>query len=89
MMQPKGQKIWPLTKREEQILKLAAEGYEDVEIASRLGMDLRTVRQHQRNVLEKLEIHDFPAAIEYVLREGIITAYEILESRYSEKRFGG
>jgi DNA-binding NarL/FixJ family response regulator len=47
-----------LTSREIQILGLVAEGLSNKEIASRLQVEIQTVKNHVHNILEKLEVHD-------------------------------
>lgn len=45
-----------LTKREMQILKLAASGMTNQEIADELGKSKRTVEAHRFNLMKKLEV---------------------------------
>lgn len=46
-----------LTAREEEILRLVAEGLSNAEIASRLGLRRQTVKNHVHRVFEKLDVH--------------------------------
>jgi DNA-binding NarL/FixJ family response regulator len=46
-----------LTGREEQVLRLVAEGLSNRQIAERLGLRPQTVKNHVRRVFEKLDVH--------------------------------
>lgn len=48
----------PLTQREVQILRLIAEGTNNLDIADRLGLSLGTVKGHIRDILDKLQAAD-------------------------------
>jgi NarL family two-component system response regulator LiaR len=61
----------PLTAREEEILKLVAQGFSNQEIAARLVISERTVRTHVSNILSKLHLANRTQAALYALREGL------------------
>jgi DNA-binding NarL/FixJ family response regulator len=46
-----------LTRREEEILELIAEGYSNKEIAAKLFLQHQTVKNHVRAIFNKLEVH--------------------------------
>jgi DNA-binding CsgD family transcriptional regulator len=46
---------YPLSEREEEILKLIVEGRSEQEIASPLYITVGTVKVHRRNIIDKLE----------------------------------
>lgn len=46
-----------LTGREEEVLRLVAEGLGNAEIADRLGLRPQTVKNHVHRVFEKLDVH--------------------------------
>lgn len=48
----------PLTQREVQILRLIAEGTNNLDIAEGLGLSLGTVKGHVRDILDKLQAAD-------------------------------
>ena len=52
-----------LTAREEEILSLIAQGHENQEIAQRLYLNLKTVRNHVSNILTKLRVADRAQAV--------------------------
>ena len=47
----------PLSHREREILQLISEGETSIHIAKMLGISKRTVDNHRKNILDKLEIH--------------------------------
>ena len=47
-----------LTQREQQVLGLLSKGHPDKEIADQLGISIYTVREHVRNIFEKLAAHN-------------------------------
>jgi len=61
-----------LTPREQEILKLVAEGHSNHEIAKRLFLSKKTVETHRANIMRKLELHDVTELVKYALRRGII-----------------
>jgi DNA-binding CsgD family transcriptional regulator len=62
----------PLTPREEQVLRLAASGLTHREIAWRLGIRAKTVRNHLTNLYDKLGIHGRAQAVLQAIRLGLI-----------------
>ncbi|BDT86844.1 response regulator transcription factor [Nocardia cyriacigeorgica] len=61
-----------LTPREEEIVKLVAEGYSSREIAGDLVISIKTVDRHRANVLQKLGLRDRLALTRYAIRAGLI-----------------
>jgi two-component system response regulator NreC len=74
------------TRRERKILKLIAEGYKDEEIADELCTNEKTVKEKQTHLMRKLNVHSRSSAIDSALGNGLITLYEILESRFSKMK---
>ena len=62
-----------LTQRELQVLQLAADGLANKEIAERLVISQKTVKNHIANIFSKLQVNDRTQAILYGLRKGLIT----------------
>jgi len=58
-----------LTERELQVLKLVARGLNNREIARQLYISENTVKNHVRNILEKLQLHSRMEAVFYAVRE--------------------
>jgi two-component system response regulator NreC len=65
-----------LSGREREVLHLAAEGYNNTEIAARLCISARTVETHRANVMRKLGLHSQTDLIRYALRRGILPMEE-------------
>ncbi|HEX6151878.1 response regulator transcription factor [Nocardioides sp.] len=61
-----------LTSREDQVLKLVAEGRTSKEIAEDLTISLRTVERHRENILAKLGMRDRTQLTRYAIRAGLI-----------------
>ncbi len=76
-----------LTPRERAILKLIAGGYKSKEIGKMLYISQTTIRETQVRIMRKLNVRSITSVLDYVLRKGLISLYEILESRFSEKGF--
>ena len=74
------------TPREREILKLIAEGYKEKEIADELYISAKTVEKHLGNLMRKSNLHNISSVINYALEKGLISIYEILESRFSKRK---
>lgn len=61
-----------LTPREEEIVKLIAEGNSAKEIAATLVLSVKTVDRHRANILNKLGMRDRLALTRYAIRAGLI-----------------
>jgi DNA-binding NarL/FixJ family response regulator len=61
-----------LTARENEVLKLIAEGYSNHQIADVLGLGRKTVDSHRTNIMRKLDLHDVTGLVKYALRHGLI-----------------
>jgi len=61
-----------LTEREDQVLKLVAEGMSSKEIGEALNISLRTVERHRENILAKLGMRDRTQLTRYAIRAGLI-----------------
>ncbi|MDQ1532819.1 MAG: two-component system, NarL family, response regulator DegU [Actinomycetota bacterium] len=62
----------PLTRREEEILQLIADGYSTSEVAARLFISGKTVKNHLASVYDKLDARDRTQAVLSAVRIGII-----------------
>ena len=61
-----------LTDRELEVLKLVAQGMSNREIADDLYISENTVKNHVRNILEKLHLHSRMEAVVYAVREKLL-----------------
>ncbi|MFF6916312.1 response regulator [Streptomyces sp. NPDC012466] len=61
-----------LTPREEEVLKLVAEGHSSKEIADLLFISIKTVQRHRANLLQKLGLRDRLDLTRYAIRAGLI-----------------
>ncbi|MFC8229789.1 response regulator [Streptomyces sp. NPDC057287] len=61
-----------ITEREEEILKLVAEGHSSKEIAGMLVISVKTVERHRANLLQKLGLRDRLELTRYAIRAGLI-----------------
>lgn len=61
-----------LTTREIEILKLMASGMANKQIAFRLKISEKTVRNHVSNMYEKLNLFDRSQAVLYAVRKGLV-----------------
>jgi DNA-binding NarL/FixJ family response regulator len=64
----------PLTAREQEVVKLIAEGYSTKQIAEALVISEKTVERHRANILEKLGMHDRVQLTRYAIRRGLVEA---------------
>jgi DNA-binding CsgD family transcriptional regulator len=70
--QPPRPSASPLTRRELEVLELAAEGFSAPKLASELGVSVATVRTHFAHIYEKLEVGDRASAVAKAMRIGLI-----------------
>jgi DNA-binding NarL/FixJ family response regulator len=61
-----------LTEREMEVLKLVARGMNNRDIAKELFISENTVKNHVRNILEKLQIHSRMEAVMIAVRQKLI-----------------
>jgi len=61
-----------LTDREREVL--IAEGLSSKEIASELGVSLKTIDSHRSNLMEKLDIHKVSGLVRFAIRTGLVEA---------------
>lgn len=68
-------KIDELTRRELEVLKLLAVGMYNKEIAEKLDISERTVKNHVSNIFKKLEVTDRTQAAVFAIRNNLIQIY--------------
>jgi DNA-binding NarL/FixJ family response regulator len=62
----------PLTPREQEVIKLIAEGHTSEEIAELLVISKKTVERHRANILEKLGMRNRVDLTRYAIRRGLV-----------------
>jgi DNA-binding NarL/FixJ family response regulator len=62
----------PLTNRQEEVLKLVAEGNSTKQIAKQLGITVKTVETHRRQIMDVLGIHEIAGLTRYAIRIGLV-----------------
>ena len=65
-------KLSTLTRRELEVLKLIAEGLFNKEIASRLDISERTVKNHISNIFKKIEVSDRTQAAVFAIKNDVV-----------------
>jgi DNA-binding NarL/FixJ family response regulator len=63
-----------LTRRQVEILQLLAEGRSTKEVASILGLSVKTAETHRANIMRRLDCHSVTALVRYAIRNHIIEA---------------
>ena len=66
------EKLKALTKREYDVLKLLAVGMYNKEIATRLDISERTVKNHVSNIFKKIDVTDRTQAAVFAIRSNIV-----------------
>jgi DNA-binding NarL/FixJ family response regulator len=63
-----------LTTREREVVQLLAEGKTSKEVASSLGISVKTAETHRANIMRKLELHSVSELVRYAIKNQIIEA---------------
>jgi len=61
-----------LSAREQQVMRLVAEGMPSRQIAEGLGLSAKTVENHCTNLMKKLDVHSKMELVRYAARLGVI-----------------
>ncbi len=61
-----------LTTREQEVLKMIAQGMMNKEIAEKLSISVRTVERHRENIMDKLNLHSRAELVRYAVDKGLI-----------------
>jgi DNA-binding NarL/FixJ family response regulator len=62
-----------LTAREREVLVLIAEGRSNKEIASHLGVGVRTVETHRERIMRRLDIHSVAGLTKFAIVNGLVS----------------
>ena len=73
-----------LTTREAELLQLIAEGHLNKQIASELGISVKTVEKHRQHLMEKLNIHDIAGLTRFAIAAGVIESS--VQSTHARKK---
>jgi two-component system response regulator NreC len=65
-----------LTRRQQEVLTMIAEGLSNQDIATNLGISVRTVERHRENIMARLNLHSRTDLVKYALRKGLIQLTE-------------
>ena len=63
-----------LTGRQREIVQLLAEGKSSKEVATALGLSVKTAETHRANIMRRLDCHSVTALVRYAIRNHIIEA---------------
>ncbi len=74
-----------VTLREQEVLQMVATRAANKEIALALHISENTVKNHLRNILEKLHMKNRSQAVAYALREGLIRLPAVTRSEETER----
>ncbi|MBD1577774.1 response regulator transcription factor [Vibrio sp. S11_S32] len=69
---PVNSKVNPLSRREDVILKLVAQGNSSKKIAKALEISYRTVETHRQNIKHKLDLHSTAELTKYAMQKGLL-----------------
>lgn len=64
-----------LTLREQEVVRLLAEGKTVRQVASDLSLSMKTIEAHKLNLMRKLDIHNRASLVEYAVRNGLASIY--------------
>jgi len=62
-----------LTSREREVLVSIAEGQSNKEIATKLGIGVRTIETHRERIMRRLRIHSVAGLTKYAIANGLVT----------------
>ncbi|HEV2209741.1 MAG TPA: response regulator transcription factor [Verrucomicrobiae bacterium] len=61
-----------LTAREREVLVLIAQGQSNKEIASKLGIGVRTIETHRERIMRRLDIHSVAGLTKFAIANGLV-----------------
>jgi len=76
----RGPRAQLLTDREMEVLRLVAKGQSNIQIASKLGLSMRTVQAHLRNIFNKLDVGSRSEAVVAGLKNGLLNLEDLINS---------
>lgn len=67
-----GRRMPELTSREQEVVRILAEGRTAREAAAELGLSVKTVEAHKLNLMRKLDVHDRASLIACAIEAGLV-----------------
>jgi DNA-binding NarL/FixJ family response regulator len=61
-----------LSAREIEVARLVAEGFSSKEVASRLGLSVRTVEKHRANIMDKIGVREVASLVRWCVQTGLV-----------------
>jgi len=68
-----GNQLKELTSREQEVLKLVAEGLSNKQAATELGISIKTIEKHRQQVMNKLNIHETAGLTRYAISHRVVS----------------
>lgn len=81
--QGSGKHEFSLTRRQEQVLEMIAEGRTVKQIAKALGVSTKTIESHRVTLMNRLGIHHVPGLVHFAIRYGYVQLSAPLVGNYS------
>jgi two-component system response regulator NreC len=69
-----------LTMREQEVMRLLAEGRTVREVAAELSLSIKTIEAHKLNLMRKLDIHNRTSLIECATKMGLLVTEKVVAS---------
>jgi len=69
---PAGERVKALSGREREVVQLLAEGRSNKEVATSLGISVKTVETHRARIMDKLNLKAFSSLVRYAVRNNIV-----------------
>ena len=66
-----------LTLREQEVMRLLAEGRTVREVAAELSLSIKTIEAHKLNLMRKLDIHNRTSLIECAVKMGLLVTEKV------------
>jgi DNA-binding CsgD family transcriptional regulator len=67
-----------LSPRQLTIIKMAAEGYSNKDMASMLGISVKTVESHRSEAMDRIGVNSLAHLVRYAVKHGLVSASVIL-----------
>lgn len=67
-------RVFTLTGREREILRLIAEGFANKQIAGSLSLSMKTIEKHREHLMEKLKIRSIARLTSYAISNGFMAS---------------